>query len=97
AHRHDLAVLVDVVYNHLGPEGAYLPEINSAYLTTKHETPGGGAVNLDDEGSDRVRQLLVDNSLHWIHEYHADGLRLDATHSLVAGRPPRPLPPVAAA
>jgi len=87
AHRHDLAVLVDVVYNHLGPEGAYLPEINPAYLTTKHETPWGGAVNLDDDGSDGVRQLLIDNALHWIHEYHADGLRLDATHSLFDASP----------
>jgi len=87
AHRHDLAVLVDVVYNHLGPEGAYLPEIHPAYLTTKHETPWGGAVNLDDEGSGSVRQLLIDNALHWIHEYHADGLRLDATHSLFDASP----------
>ena len=87
AHRHDLAVLVDVVYNHLGPEGAYLPDINPAYLTAKHETPWGGAVNLDDEGSDAVRQLLIDNARHWIHEYHADGLRLDATHSLFDASP----------
>jgi len=82
AHRNGLAVLIDVVYNHLGPEGAYLPAINPRYLTAKHDTPWGGAVNLDDEGSDMVRRFLVDNALLWIHEYHADGLRLDATHSL---------------
>jgi maltooligosyltrehalose trehalohydrolase len=82
AHHEGLAVLVDVVYNHLGPEGAYLPAINPRFVTARHQTPWGGAVNLDDEGSDAVRRLLIDNALHWIHEYHADGLRLDATHSL---------------
>ena len=87
AHAAGLAVLVDVVYNHLGPEGAYLPAISGRFLTTKHETPWGGAVNLDDEGSEGVRRLIVDNALHWIHEYHADGLRLDATHSLVDTSP----------
>jgi maltooligosyltrehalose trehalohydrolase len=87
AHRAGLAVLVDVVYNHLGPEGAYLPALSPRFLTTKHETPWGAAVNLDDEGSDSVRRLIVDNALHWIHEYHADGLRLDATHALVDNSP----------
>jgi maltooligosyltrehalose trehalohydrolase len=87
AHNAGLAVLMDVVYNHLGPEGAYLPELCPRFLTTKHETPWGGAVNLDDEGSEVVRRLLIENALHWIHEYHADGLRLDATHALIDGRP----------
>ena len=82
AHRAGLAVLIDVVYNHLGPEGAYLPAFSPRFLTTKHETPWGGAVNLDADGGNEVRRLLTDNALHWIHEYHADGLRLDATHSL---------------
>jgi len=83
AHRFGLGVLIDVVYNHLGPEGAYLPAISPRFLTAKHQTPWGDAVNLDDEDSDGVRRLIGDNALHWIHEYHADGLRLDATHSLV--------------
>jgi maltooligosyltrehalose trehalohydrolase len=88
AHRGGLAVIVDVVYNHLGPEGAYLPRYGPRFLTDKHKTPWGGAVNLDDEGSAAVRQLLIDNARHWIHEYHADGLRLDATHSLIDSRRP---------
>jgi maltooligosyltrehalose trehalohydrolase len=87
AHHAALAVFIDVVYNHLGPEGAYLPAISPRFLTKKHETPWGGAVNLDDEGSGAVRSLIVDNALHWIHEYHADGLRLDATHALFDDSP----------
>jgi maltooligosyltrehalose trehalohydrolase len=88
AHRHELAVLVDVVYNHLGPEGAYLPAFSPPFLTRAHATPWGAAVNLDGPGASGVRQLLIDNARHWILEYHADGLRLDATHALVdAGTP----------
>jgi maltooligosyltrehalose trehalohydrolase len=85
AHHAGLAVLIDVVYNHLGPDGAYLPAFSSRFLTAKHATPWGGAVNLDDAGGATVRRLLTENALHWIHEYHADGLRLDATHSLIDG------------
>src|SRR5688572_8050653 len=87
AHNAGLAVLIDVVYNHLGPEGAHLPDVSPRFLTTKHQTPWGGAVNLDADGSDVVRRLLIENALHWIHEYHADGLRLDATHALIDARP----------
>lgn len=83
AHRAGLAVIIDVVYNHLGPDGAYLPAFSSRFFTKKRETPWGAAVNLDDRGCTQVRQLLTENALHWIHEYHADGLRLDATHSLL--------------
>ncbi|HVL67889.1 MAG TPA: malto-oligosyltrehalose trehalohydrolase [Vicinamibacterales bacterium] len=83
AHRHGLSVILDVVYNHLGPEGAYLPRFSSRYLTEKHHTPWGGAVNLDDRGSEHVRRFILDNALHWIREYHIDGLRLDATHALI--------------
>src|SRR5829696_5959564 len=86
AHGVGLAVILDVVYNHLGPEGAYLPAFSPLFLTNKHATPWGGAVNLDDESSECVRAFLTDNALHWIHEYHMDGLRLDATHSLVDSR-----------
>ena len=85
AHGLGLAVLIDVVYNHLGPEGAYLPTFAPPFLTAKHQTPWGDAVNLDEDGSDGVRALLVDNALHWIREYHADGLRLDAVHALIDG------------
>jgi len=83
AHALGLAVIFDVVYNHLGPEGAYLPSFSPQFLTDKHETPWGKAVNLDDEGCAVVRALLTDNAQHWIREYHADGLRLDATHALI--------------
>ena len=83
AHAAGLGVLVDVVYNHLGPEGAYLYSFSPQFLTRKHKTPWGSAVNLDDDGCEVVRRLLKENALHWIHEYHADGLRLDATHALI--------------
>jgi len=82
SHEAGLAVIFDVVYNHLGPEGAYLPGLSPQFLTRKHRTPWGAAVNLDDDDSEVVRAFLIDNALHWIDEYHADGLRLDATHAL---------------
>ena len=87
AHHAGLAVLVDVVYNHLGPEGAYMPAFAPQFLTAAHQTPWGGAVNLDGPGSDVVRRLLIDNAIHWLREYHADGLRVDATHSLIDSSP----------
>ena len=83
AHGHGLAVILDVVYNHLGPEGAYIPRFAKRYLTDKHQTPWGDAVNVDDEGSEIVRRFIIDNAVHWIREYHLDGLRLDATHALI--------------
>jgi maltooligosyltrehalose trehalohydrolase len=82
AHRLGIAVLLDVVYNHLGPEGAYLPQFQPEYLTDRHETPWGSAVNLDGPGAPTVRSFIVDNAVHWVREYRLDGLRLDATHSL---------------
>ena len=87
AHGAGLGVMLDVVYNHLGPEGAYLPEFYPQYLTSQHSTPWGNAVNLDGPGSDVVRMFLVDNALHWVREYHLDGLRFDATHALIDERP----------
>jgi maltooligosyltrehalose trehalohydrolase len=83
AHAAGIAVILDVVYNHLGPEGAYLPQFYPDYMTSRHSTPWGDAVNLDGEGSALVRQFIVDNAVHWIREYHLDGLRLDATHALI--------------
>ncbi|HEX6463191.1 MAG TPA: malto-oligosyltrehalose trehalohydrolase, partial [Vicinamibacterales bacterium] len=83
AHARGLAVLIDVVYNHLGPEGAYLPAFAPAFHTSTHQTPWGDAVNLDGRSSEGVRRLLIDNALHWTREYHADGLRLDAVHALI--------------
>jgi maltooligosyltrehalose trehalohydrolase len=83
AHELGLAFVFDVVYNHLGPEGAYLPAFNQEYFTGQGVTPWGRGVNLDGPGSAMVRRFILDNARHWIAEYHADGLRLDATHALV--------------
>ena len=85
AHGLDLAVFLDVVYNHLGPEGAYLPQFDPHYITDRQGTPWGGAVNLDGPGSHLVRRFVIDNALHWVREYRIDGLRLDATHTLIDG------------
>ena len=75
-------MLLDVVYNHLGPSGNYLAEFGP-YFTDSYQTPWGPAVNLDDAGSDEVRAFIIDNALHWLRDYHFDGLRLDAVHALV--------------
>ena len=83
AHAHGLGVMLDVVYNHLGPEGAYLPCFSAAYFTERHRTPWGAAINLDAPGSEVVRRFILDNACSWVREYHLDGLRLDATHALI--------------
>ncbi len=82
AHQQGLAVLLDVVYNHFGPSGNYTGLYSDKYLTNKHSTPWGEALNFDDEGSPEVRRFFRENLLHWVHEYHIDGFRLDATHAL---------------
>jgi len=81
AHSVGLAVILDVVYNHVGPEGNYLDAFGP-YFTEKYTTPWGRALNYDDADSDEVRRFVVDNALHWITEYHIDGLRLDAVHGI---------------
>jgi maltooligosyltrehalose trehalohydrolase len=81
AHERGLAVILDVVYNHLGNEGNYLGRFGP-YFTSKHKTPWGDAINYDDHGSDHVRSYIVQNALYWIREYHIDGLRLDAVHTI---------------
>jgi maltooligosyltrehalose trehalohydrolase len=80
-HRAGLAVVLDVVYNHVGPEGNYLAEFGS-YYTDHYRTPWGRAINFDGPGSDGVRQFVIDNALYWLTEYHIDALRLDAIHSI---------------
>lgn len=80
-HAVGLAVVLDVVYNHLGHEGNYLREFGP-YFTPKYKTPWGDAVNYDDAGSDFVRRFVIDNALYWIREYHIDALRLDAVHAI---------------
>jgi maltooligosyltrehalose trehalohydrolase len=81
AHQAGLAVILDVVYNHLGPEGNHLPKF-APYFTAQHKTPWGDAVNYDRDGSERVRRYVVENALYWIREYHIDGLRLDAVQTI---------------
>jgi len=81
AHGMGLAVILDVVYNHLGPEGNYLPKFGP-YFTSHHKTPWGDAINYDSAGSAHVREFVVDNALYWIREYHLDGLRLDAVQTI---------------
>ncbi|MCW2725260.1 MAG: maltooligosyl trehalose hydrolase [Frankiales bacterium] len=84
-HARGIGVVMDAVYNHLGPAGNYLPEFGP-YLTEAHTTPWGPAVNLDMAGSDEVRRYIIGNARMWLHDYHIDGLRLDAVHALVDGR-----------
>ena len=87
AHGLGMMVLLDVVYNHFGPEGNYLPSY-APLFTERHHTPWGAAVNYDAEGSGHVRAFVVASAVHWIGEYHLDGLRLDAVHAICdTGRP----------
>ena len=85
-HGRGLGVILDVVYNHLGPDGNYLPEFGP-YFTEKHQTPWGPAVNLDDDGADEVRAFFIDNAVQWLRDYHFDGLRLDAVHAFADESP----------
>jgi len=88
AHARGIAVILDVVYNHLGPEGNYLPAFTSGhYFTGRHHTPWGAAVNYDGADAKPVREFVIHNALHWAREYHVDGLRLDATHAIVDDSP----------
>ena len=81
AHRAGLAVFLDVVYNHLGPEGNYLSDFGP-YFTDRYHTPWGAAMNFDGADSDPVRRFVVDNACSWIRDFHVDGLRLDAVHGI---------------
>jgi maltooligosyltrehalose trehalohydrolase len=80
-HQQGLAVVLDVVYNHLGPEGNYLPEFAPCF-TDAHYTPWGKAINFDGPGSDGIRRFIIDNALYWLTEFHVDALRLDAIHGI---------------
>ena len=83
AHCAGLAVLLDVVYNHFGPDGAYASVFSPYYFSERHHTPWGAGINLDGPHADAVRAFFTENALHWLHEYRVDGLRLDATHAIV--------------
>jgi maltooligosyltrehalose trehalohydrolase len=80
-HREGMAVVLDVVYNHLGPEGNYLGEYSPCF-TDLYRTPWGAAINFDGPQSDGVRRFFIDNALYWLTEYHIDALRLDAIHRI---------------
>ena len=84
-HNEGLGVIQDVVYNHLGPSGNYLPKFGP-YLSHDSATTWGATVNLDGADSDEVRRYIIDNALMWLGEYHVDGLRLDAVHAFVDTR-----------
>ena len=82
AHGHGLGVLLDVVYNHIGPDGNYFAEFSPNYFTADHDTEWGEAINFYGENSGPVREFFIANAAYWIKEFHLDGLRLDATQSI---------------
>jgi malto-oligosyltrehalose trehalohydrolase len=82
AHSRDIMVLLDVVYNHFGPEGNYLGFYAPQFFTDRHRTPWGKGINFDGPESRVVRDFFIDNALYWLNEYHFDGLRLDAVHAI---------------
>lgn len=85
-HQNQLSVILDVVYNHVGPEGNYLSDFGP-YFSFKYKTPWGPAVNYDESGSDEVRKFVVQNACYWIEEFHIDGLRLDAVDKIFDSSP----------
>ena len=82
AHLKNLMVFLDVVYNHFGPEGNYLPLYAPEFFTDRHKTPWGQAINFDGPCSRPVRDFFIHNALYWLEEYHFDGLRFDAVHAI---------------
>ncbi len=85
-HARGIAVVLDVVYNHLGPEGNYLSDFGP-YFTHRYRTPWGQALNYDGDDSRNVRDFVIANARYWVREYHIDGLRLDAVHGIVDASP----------
>ena len=97
AHERGLGVLLDVVYNHFGPDGNYLPQYASAYVSAAHRTLWGDAVNYDGPDSEMVRRFAVDTACAWVREYHIDGLRLDAAFAILDDSPRHILSEITAA
>lgn len=87
AHAFGISVILDVVYNHFGPDGAYAAACSPLFFSDRHQSPWGAGINLDGPASADVRRFFIDNALHWLIEYRIDGLRLDATHALVDDGP----------
>jgi maltooligosyltrehalose trehalohydrolase len=83
AHKRGIAVMLDVVYNHFGPEGNYLGVYAPQFFTERHHTPWGAAINFDGPDSRPVRDFFINNTLYWLDEYHFDGLRFDAVHAII--------------
>ncbi len=88
AHRRGVAVLLDVVYNHFGPEGNYLSSYAPNFFTRRHRTPWGEAINFDGPDARPVRDFFIENAEYWIDSFHLDGLRLDAVHAIRDGGRP---------
>jgi maltooligosyltrehalose trehalohydrolase len=97
AHLRGLMVLLDVVYNHFGPDGNYLHAYAPQFFSDLHHTPWGAAINFDGDDSRVVRDFFIHNALYWLEEYHFDGLRLDAVHAIVDDTRPDILKELAAA
>jgi maltooligosyltrehalose trehalohydrolase len=95
-HLHGLSVILDVVYNHLGPEGNYLGEFGP-FFTDRYRTPWGGALNFDGPDAEGVRRHFVENARAWVRDFHIDGLRLDAIHAIFDASPMHILTEIAAA
>jgi maltooligosyltrehalose trehalohydrolase len=95
AHDRGLMVLLDVVYNHFGPEGNYLNCYAPQFFTDRHKTPWGNAINFDGTDSRSVRDFFIQNALYWLTEYQFDGLRLDAVHAIIDDYTPHFLPELA--
>lgn len=82
AHARGISVMLDVVYNHFGPDGNYLPVYAPQFFTERHKSPWGAGINVDGADSRPVRDFFIHNALYWIEEFHLDGLRLDAVHAI---------------
>jgi maltooligosyltrehalose trehalohydrolase len=95
AHERGLMILLDVVYNHLGPEGNYLGSYAPQFFTDRHKTPWGNGINFDGPEGRPVRDYFVNNALYWLNEYHFDGLRFDAVHAIADDSTPHILTEIA--
>src|SRR4051812_13544788 len=87
AHALGLGVILDVVYNHIGPDGNYLSRFSPQYFTSRYDNEWGDAINFDGEGAHGVRDLMISNAVYWIDEFHLDGLRFDATQQIFDASP----------
>lgn len=87
AHARGIMVILDVVYNHFGPEGNYIPRYFPQIFSEKHKTAWGSGLNFDGPRCREVRELIVQNAVYWVNEFHVDGLRLDASHAIIDNSP----------